>query len=55
MSRGETTRKRVEAGLPRRRRKEFMFRAAGMLATTAGVLFLGIFFATLIADGASAV
>jgi len=54
MSRGETTRKRVEAGLPRRRRKEFMFRAAGMLATTAGVLFLGIFFATLIADGASA-
>jgi phosphate transport system permease protein len=54
MSRAELTRQKVEAGLPRRRRKEFMFQATGMLATAAGVLFLGIFFATLIADGASA-
>ena len=54
MSRGDTTRQKVEAGLPRRRRKEFMFQAVGMLATTVGVLFLGVFFATLIADGSSA-
>ena len=54
MSRGDATRQRVEAGLPRRRRKEVMFQAVGMLATTVGVLFLGVFFATLIADGASA-
>jgi phosphate transport system permease protein len=54
MSRGDNTRQKVEAGLPRRRRKEFMFKAVGMLATTVGVLFLGVFFATLIADGASA-
>ena len=54
MSRGDTTRQKVEVGLPRRRRKEFMFQAVGMLATTVGVLFLGVFFATLVADGASA-
>ena len=54
MSRGDTTRQKVEAGLPRRRRKEFMFQVVGMLATTVGVLFLGVFFATLIADGSSA-
>jgi phosphate transport system permease protein len=54
MSRGDTTRQKVAAGLPRRRRKEFMFQAVGMLATAVGVLFLGVFFATLIADGASA-
>jgi phosphate transport system permease protein len=54
MKRGEQTREKVEAGLPRRRRKEFMFRSVGMLATMVGVLFLGVFFATLIAEGASA-
>ena len=54
MSRGDSTRQKVAAGLPRRRRKEFMFQAVGMLATAVGVLFLGVFFATLIADGASA-
>ena len=54
MSRGDTTRQKVEAGLPRRRRNEFMFQGVGMLATTVGVLFLGVFFATLIADGSSA-
>jgi len=50
----KTTRDRVEAGLPRRRRKELMFKLVGMLATTVGVVFLGIFFATLIAEGSSA-
>lgn len=44
----------VEAGLARRRRKEATFRATGMLATAVGVIFLGVFFATLIVQGASA-
>jgi phosphate transport system permease protein len=50
----KTTREIVEAGLARRRRKEATFRAFGVIATAAGILFLGIFFATLIANGASA-
>ncbi len=54
MDKGKSTRMQVEAGLPRRRRREFMFRMLGMLATTVGVAFLGVFFATLIAQGASA-
>ena len=54
MSKGDITRQKVEAGLPRRRRREFMFKLLGMLATTVGVLFLGIFFATLIGQGSSA-
>jgi phosphate transport system permease protein len=54
MGRGDETRKKVEAGLPRRRRKELIFKLTGMLATTVGVVFLGIFFATLIGEGASA-
>ena len=49
-----TTREKVEAGLPRRRRKELMFKFVGMLATTVGVVFLGVFFSTLIAEGTSA-
>lgn len=49
-----TTREIVAAGLAKRRRKEFTFRLIGMLATAAGVLFLGIFFASLFAKGASA-
>jgi phosphate transport system permease protein len=52
-SRSET-RKIVEAGLPRRRRKERIFQSLGLLATTVGVVFLGVFFASLINDGASA-
>jgi phosphate transport system permease protein len=44
----------VEAGLARRRRKEKVFRTTGMLATAVGIVFLGVFFATLIAQGASA-
>jgi phosphate transport system permease protein len=49
-----TTRQKVEAGLIRRRRKEFVFRAVGMLATSIGILFLAIFFATLVGKGSSA-
>ena len=54
MSTDRTTRQKVEAGLPRRRRKEFTFKMLGMLATAAGILFLGVFFASLISAGASA-
>lgn len=54
MGRGDETRKKVEAGLSRRRRKELIFKLTGMFATTIGVVFLGIFFATLIGEGASA-
>ena len=50
-SKGQTTREKVEAGLARRRRNEFLFRTIGMLATTVGVLFLGIFGTTLGPDG----
>jgi phosphate transport system permease protein len=49
-----STRQIVEAGLARRRRKEFIFRTAGAVATAAGVIFLGVFFATLGAEGSSA-
>lgn len=44
----------VEAGLKKRCRKEATFRAAGALATTVGVVFLGVFFADLIGKGSSA-
>ena len=54
MSTDRTTRQKVEAGLPRRRRKEFTFKMLGLLATGAGILFLGVFFASLIGEGASA-
>jgi len=54
MSKVQTTLQKVEAGLARRRRKEKTFRVLGILATAVGVLFLGVFFATLIAEGASA-
>lgn len=49
-----TTLEKVAAGMARRRRKEFLFRVVGMLATAVGILFLGVFFASLIANGASA-
>jgi phosphate transport system permease protein len=49
-----TSKEKVEAGLSSRRRKEKLFRASGMLATAIGILFLGVFFSTLIAKGASA-
>ena len=54
MNPGLSTKQKVEARLPRRRRKEFMFRLVGLLATTVGIVFLGLFFATLIAKGTSA-
>jgi len=54
MGKGLETRRKVEAGLHRRHRKELTFRLTGMFATAVGVLFLGVFFATLIAQGASA-
>ncbi len=54
MSDTRTTRQKVEAGMPRRRRKEFLFKLTGILATAVGIVFLGVFFASLIADGASA-
>ena len=44
----------VEAGLARRRRKEVAFQAVGMLATAVGVIFLGVFFASLFSKGVSA-
>lgn len=50
----KNSRQIVEAGLARRRRKEAVFRATGVLATAVGVIFLGVFFATLIMQGASA-
>jgi phosphate transport system permease protein len=49
-----TTRSKVEAGLGRRRRTERLFRFAGMLATTVGIVFLVVFFADLIGKGSSA-
>ena len=48
------TRDKVAAGLGRRRRKEYLFRFIGILATLVGVLFLGVFFTSLIAKGSSA-
>jgi phosphate transport system permease protein len=50
----QVTRRKVEAGLPKRRRRERRFQIAGILATTVGVVFLGVFFADLIAKGSSA-
>ncbi len=54
MSDTRTTWQKVEAGMPRRRRKELLFKLTGMFATTIGIAFLGVFFASLAADGASA-
>ena len=48
------TRKAVEAGLGRRHRKETLFHMFGLLATAVGIVFLGIFFFSLISKGASA-
>lgn len=54
MSIDRTAKQKVAAGLPRRRRKEFIFKLLGIVATAIGILFLGVFFASLIAKGASA-
>jgi phosphate transport system permease protein len=50
----QTTRSKVEAGLGRRRRKEKTFQVFGMLATAVGILFLVVFFTTLVMEGSSA-
>jgi phosphate transport system permease protein len=50
----QSTRAKVEAGLSRRYRKERMFQFFGMLATAVGIVFLVVFFFTLIAEGSSA-
>jgi phosphate transport system permease protein len=50
----QETRRKVEAGLGKRRRREKLFQAAGVLATAVGVAFLGVFFADLLAKGSSA-
>jgi phosphate transport system permease protein len=49
-----TSREKVEASLARRYRKEKVFRFYGLLATTVGVVFLLVFFSTLILKGSSA-
>ncbi len=49
-----TTRQKVETGLRKRYRRERVFRISGMFATAVGVVFLGVFFTTLIGQGASA-
>ena len=51
---GAVVRRRVEASLKRRRRRERLFRYSGLLATLVGICFLAIFFAILIANGVSA-
>jgi phosphate transport system permease protein len=54
MESSQETRRKVEAGLVRRRRREALFQGAGVLATTVGIVFLGVFFADLFAKGSSA-
>ncbi|MDH4046710.1 MAG: phosphate ABC transporter permease PstA [Gammaproteobacteria bacterium] len=48
------SRQKVEAGLKQRRRRERWFQMLGLLATTIGVVFLLVFFSTLISKGSSA-
>ena len=54
MATEKTTREKVEASLARRHRRESLFRVTGILATAVGVLFLGVFFATLVVKGSTA-
>jgi phosphate transport system permease protein len=49
-----TSQAKVQRSLQRRYRKETVFRLYGLLATTVGVIFLLLFFSTLIFKGASA-
>jgi phosphate transport system permease protein len=44
----------MKASLARRRRRENLFRFSGLLATAVGLMFLGVVFVTLFAEGASA-
>ena len=50
----KNTRQIVEKGLARRRRKEVAFQAIGIVATAVGIIFLGVFFASLVKQGSSA-
>ena len=50
----EGVRSKVEAGLAKRKRKEFVFRTVGLLSTVVGVLFLVVFFSSLVSQGSSA-
>lgn len=54
MTNNRTSREKVEAGLRRRHRKEQLFKVTGMLATTVGIVFLGVFFVDLIGKGSTA-
>ncbi len=54
MESSQQTYRKVEAGLKKRRRREMLFRSAGVLATTVGIVFLGVFFVDLFAKGSSA-
>lgn len=49
-----SSRAKVEESLGKRRRKEILFRTAGIFATATGVLFLVAFFWSLLAQGSSA-
>ncbi len=48
------TRQKVAAGLAQRHRREQLFKGAGVFATAIGIVFLGVFFYSLVAKGASA-
>ncbi len=54
MDKASISRRKVEAGLGRRHRKEMLLRLTGVLATLVGVIFLGVFFVSLIMQGATA-
>jgi phosphate transport system permease protein len=47
-------REKVEGSLVRRHRREMAFRVAGLFATSVGIAFLVLFFASVISQGASA-
>jgi phosphate transport system permease protein len=51
---GESNRARVAAGLKRRQWQELAFKLLGLAATLVGLVFLGVFFFTLIANGYTA-
>ena len=46
----EGVRSKVEAGLAKRKRKEFLFRFAGVLSTLVGIVFLVVFFSSLVSQ-----
>lgn len=54
MAESQITREKVAAGLAKRHRTERIFKWTGLLATTVGIVFLGVFFVNLFSAGASA-